>query len=63
MKYVAHGEYYIIKICYGTTTKPIQNTRKWDIQHIKLQFSTFVMTTNFSILELGMSDVKMFKMH
>jgi len=31
MKYVAHGEYYIIKICHGTT-KPIQNNRKWDIQ-------------------------------
>jgi len=38
MKYVAHGEYYIIKIGYGTTTKPIQNKRKWDIQQIKLQF-------------------------
>jgi len=32
VKYVAHGEYYIIKICFGTTTKTIQNKRKWDIQ-------------------------------
>jgi hypothetical protein len=33
MKYVAHGKYYIIKIGYGTTTKPIQNKkRRWDIQ-------------------------------
>jgi len=63
VKYVAHGEYYIIKICYGTTTKPIQNKRKWDIHLIKLQFSTFLMTTDFSILALGMSCVTMFKMH
>jgi len=32
MKYVAYGKYYIIKICFGTTTKTIQNKRKWDIQ-------------------------------
>jgi hypothetical protein len=28
MKYVAHGEYSILQICYSTTTKPIQNQKR-----------------------------------